>query len=858
MKNAYKLNDYKILEYLIKHIDLELDLSQKPVHSKATLTIIPNPALKKHSTELTLDGEYMILKSVCLNGQMLESHQYVLTEHSLTIKNIPSTSSFTLETSTILSEQTDLFGLYETEGIIIVKAETEGLRRVLFCQDRPDNLATYKTRIIAKANDYPILLSNGLLIDQTELPNGLIANTWLDNLPKPSYLFALVAGSLQRSETVFKTRSGRDLPIIFYVPPNATAKCDFAKEVLKAAMAWDEHTYNLECDLPQHMVAGVDKYASGASEPTGLNLFNTANLFARPESTTDLGFLRVMEVVAHEFFHYWSGDRVTIRDWFNLPLKEGLTTFRAAMFREDLFGTDLVRLLDGKNLDERAPRQSSYTAVRSLYTEAAYEKSADIFRMMMIYMGKETFYRSMTEFLKKNDGSAVTLEEMLGSINTSSGINLDSFLLWFTEQGIPELEVSDEYHNNTKEYTLKVKCNNAKLRPIPLLIGLLDQSGIQLITDTLLMVTQPEMVFHFTNILSRPVPSLLRSFSAPVHLHYAYTNDELMLLIKHDTNIYNRCEASRQLIIRMIERFCFGKPMNCSAQFYDTYRSVLFDKSLTYWLLAELLSIPNEEELIASITKPDFKKIAEGRAIIITALANQLKNDLVQMYDGLNALSATKQPQFTHFDITDAGIRRLKAVLTSYMQLINPEQTRKQQIQLYRRSLNINMTDTLSALSVLCYMDCPEANELLSDFYEHWKEDNNALNYWFALQAASHSSSVVARVASLINHPAFDITNPNKIYALLRTFIKNPYGFHALSGEGYSLVANVIITMDKINPAVAANLAEGFISWNTQEEPRQQLMLANLKRIAENSTSVDVNNMINRGLFPDLSTKSFF
>lgn len=846
MNDVYKLNDYKVLEYLIKHIDLELDLSQKPVLSKAVLTIIPNPAHKKHSTELTLDGEYMILKSVSLNGQLLKSHQYVLTDHSLTIKEIPSTASFTLETSTLLGEHTDLFGLYETEGTIIVKAETEGLRRVLFCHDRPDNLATYKTRVIARAKDYPILLSNGLLIEQTKLPNGLIAHTWLDNLPKPSYLFALVAGTLQRSETLFKTRSGRDLPIVFYVPPNATAKCDFAKEVLKAAMAWDEQAYKLECDLPQQMVAGVDKYASGASEPTGLNLFNTVNLFARPESTTDLGFLRVMEVVAHEFFHYWSGNRVTIRDWFNLPLKEGLTTFRAAMFREDLFGTDLVRLLDGKNLDERAPRQSSYSAVRSLYTAAAYEKSADIFRMMMLYMGKEPFYHSMTKFFKDKDGTAVTLEELFDFLNKVSGIKLDSFLLWFTEDGIPELKVRDKYNKETQEYCLKITCANAKSRPIPLLLGLIDHSGIELVTDTLLMVTAPEMEFHFTNIESRPLPSLLRSFSAPVHLHYDYSNAELMLLIKHDTNSYNRCEAAHRLIQQMISDFCFGKTINCTQQFYETYRSLLFDKSLNYWLLAELLSIPGEEALIAAIRTPDFNKIAQGRAIIVNALADQLKDDLVQKHHELNLLAATKNPQFTHFDIRDAGIRRLKAVLTSYIQLINPEQTRKQLIEQYHTSLNINMTDTLFALTILCDMNCPEATNLLSSFYERWKDDHNALNYWLSLQAESHSSTVVARVAALIKHPAFDISNPNKVYALLRTFIKNPYGFHALSGEGYSLVADMIIALDKINPSVAANLVEGFVTWKTLDEPRQHLILTNLKRIAENTASVDVNNMINK------------
>lgn len=430
MKNhsgIFRLNDYKVLDYLIKHIDLELNLSKKPVQSKTVLTIEPNPKAKSYSLDLELDGENMLLESIFLDGKELSPEEYEITKDSLIIKNIPQGRTFTLETTTHLGENTDLFGLYETEGVILVKAETEGLRRVLYCHDRPDNLATYKTTIIANKEDYPVLLSNGSLIAKKDLDEGLHSVTWLDNVPKPSYLFALVAGKLQKSVTYFKTRSDRQLPIEFYVPPAATSKCDFAKEVLKEAMRWDEEVFDLDCELPQHMVAGVDKYASGASEPTGLNLFNTANLFATPATRTDADFLRVLEVVAHEYFHYWSGDRVTIRDWFNLPFKEGLTTFRAAMFRERLFGTDLIRMIDGKNLDERAPRQDTYTNVRSLYTAAAYEKSADIFRMMMLYMGEKTFYQEMSKFLKNNDGQAVTLEDVLASLSNSTGKDMSSF-----------------------------------------------------------------------------------------------------------------------------------------------------------------------------------------------------------------------------------------------------------------------------------------------------------------------------------------------------------------------------------------------------------------------------------------------
>ena len=654
---VHKLDDYKAPSFLVTHVDLEIDLSKKPVQSKASLTIIPNPEVQSYPVDLVLDGKNMVLTSIALDGKSLKSEEYELTDETITIKNVPQGESFTLTTSTLLGENTDLFGLYETEGTVLVKAETEGLRRVLFCNDRPDNLATYKTTIIANKEDYPVLLSNGQLVERKELSGGLHSVTWVDKVPKPSYLFALVAGKLHYSKTDYKTQSGRMLPIEFYVPPEATAKCGFAKEVLQQAMAWDEKTYQLECALPQHMVAGVDKYASGASEPTGLNLFNTENLFATPATKTDLGILRVLEVVAHEFFHYWTGDRVTIRDWHNLAFKEGLTTFRAAMFLEDLFGTDLVRILNGKNLDERAPRQSAYTEVRSLYTAAAYEKSADIFRMIMLTVGKEAFYKGMTQFLKKNDGGAVTLENVLDSLSVSTGVNINSFLPWFTEAGIPEVTVTDDYNPTTKEYTLKVKTKNAAGRPIPFVMGLLDSTtGKEIIGDKTLMIDQPEMEFRFDNISSKPTPSLLRSFSAPVTLNYNYSNESLLLLIQNDPNLYNRCEAATQLITRMVTDYCNGKPIELTPQFFDAYRSLLTDKRLNEWMLAELLTLPSEEFLAANVTKPVFEKLAESHLFIQKKLASELKDDLFKLYNNLQLQSSTQKPQFTILDIKDAGV----------------------------------------------------------------------------------------------------------------------------------------------------------------------------------------------------------
>lgn len=848
MVKIFKLSDYKALSFLVKHVDLTIDLTKNPVQVNASLKLIPNPNSQDRPRDLILDGKNMTLTGISLDGNPLSIHDYEIMEDSILIKNVPQDREFILETSTLLGENTDLFGLYETEGTVLVKAETEGLRRVLYCNDRPDNLATYNTTIIANKQDYPVLLSNGSLVERKEWPNGIHSVTWQDTVPKPSYLFALVAGKLQYSMTHFTTKSGRELPIEFYVPPAATPQCDFAKQVLKKAMKWDEDTYQLECDLPQHMVAGVDKYASGASEPTGLNLFNTSNLYATSATRTDLDILRVLEVVAHEFFHYWSGDRITIRDWFNLPFKEGLTTFRAAMFREDLFGTDLIRLLDGKNLDPRAPRQDVYTAVRSLYTPAAYEKSADIFRMIMLTLGKETFYKGMTQFLLDNDGGAVTLENMLDSLTASSGIALNTFLPWFTQAGIPQVSVSGEYDETDERYTLKIKITEGKARPIPFIVGLLDISGKEILPDTFLMLDKPEMTFHFDGILSNPIPSLLRSFSAPVELSFNYNQDELLLLMRHDSNQYNRCEAAKKLVASMVTDYCETGIMALTPAFFETYRALLADQTLSHWMKAELITLPSEENLIDSLPRPDFEKISDARRLIHNALTQTLKLDLFKLYCDLQAQLDTSDPQFSIFDIQDAGKRRLNQVCFDYLKSIDQEKNINYLLFQFRSALGKNMTDTTYAMSLLCEMDYPQAKAVLNEFYAYWKEDSHAINYWLKIQAAVHSIQTIEQVSQLIQHPAFDLTNPNKIYALLGTFIKNPYGFHALSGDGYQLIAQMILKLDVINPALAGRLTESFINWDKFSTPRQEMMFNSLVSINDAALSVDVKNSAKKGL----------
>ena len=699
--------------------------------------------------------------------------------------------------------------------------------------------------MIANKKQYPTLLSNGSFTKEEDLGNDIHSVTRTIPLAIPSYLFAIVAGKLSCTETFYKTKLGRKIDIKFYVPEEAINKATFAQEVLRTAMEWDENRFDLECFLPEYKVAGVNKYASGASECMGLTLFNTANLFATPESRTDVDILRVLDVVAHEYFHTWTGNFVTIRDWFNLPLKEGLTTLRASLFLEYLLGVDLERMFDGRSFDERAPRPSSYTAVRSLYTSAAYEKSAEVFRMIMNALGEEAFNTALSTFLKTNMGQATTIEHLLDSLSEQCSKDVRHFLSWFTESGVPKVNVTEEYDLLTQTYRLKFLTADGKGRPIPIALSLFNSQGEKISADATPTLNQDEMVFEYHNIPEKPTPSLLRDFSAPVQLQFDYTDEQLLLLMQHDKDVYARCKAAKTLITKMVSNYCSGKSIEFSTEFIVTYLSILNDDRIKTWVLAELFALPSEEVLIASLPNASFEQIAEGRRLIQQKLAQELKTDLQVIVSTLN----TETPENpVLFDITAAGNRRFKAVCNSYLLAIEPKQTEQALIKQFKQSLGHNMTETISALTLLANANCNELDSLLSEFYHYWQKDIDAINYWFNLQASAHSANVVQNVEKLIHHPAFDLSNPNKVNALLGTFIKNPYGFHAASGEGYKLVALFILELEKINPTLAANLTEKFNTWQQYDTKRQELMIACLVQINSKSTTPDVGNMAKKGL----------
>jgi len=453
----------------------------------------------------------------------------------------------------------------------------------------------------------------------------------------------------------------------------------------------------------------------------------------------------------------------------------------------------------------------------------------------------------LTQFFKTNDGKAVTLEELLYSISEQSHVDVSNFLPWFTETGIPRLVVTDAYDAETKSYSLSVNCTGTKQRPIPLVIGLIDSSGTEILSDHLLKVDHEQMVFHFNNIASRPTPSLLRSFSAPVTLHYNYTNEALIHLMLHDSNEYNRCEAMHALMENLVKASCEVSKTELSSEFIITYKLLFKDPTLTPWTLAEILSIPAEEDLFSNLSLPDYSQISKARKRIVRAVATALRGEIDECLKHLDQWIGSTSPQFSIFDIHEAGKRKLLKVLYSYLLAIEPNSINKVK-QLFYDSLDNNMTNTINALSLLCDLDTKETEDALNAFYVHWQHDTNAINYWLTIQAGSHSSKVVNRVRYLMSHLAFDITNPNKVYALLGTFINNLYGFHNASGKGYEVITDAVLQLDIINPSLAARLTDGFAVWSKHKATQQKMMQKQLQIIYQSAVSFDVKNSAQQAL----------
>lgn len=862
------LRDYKVPDYLIETVDLEFTLDEDFTLVKSRLRVCVNSVVHYPDKNLNLQGEMLELISVTLDDNKLHDTHYKATTNTLTIFQVPS--RFTLEIHTRIKpqENTALSGLYKSRGNFCTQCEAEGFRRITYFLDRPDVMARYTTKIIANKEKYPVLLSNGNLTASGNLTQGNHWVKWEDPFKKPCYLFALVAGNLECVEDSYMTSSGKRITLRIYVEKGNSDKCAHAMYSLKKAMRWDEEKFGREYDLNIYMIVAVSDFNMGAMENKGLNIFNTQYILAKPETATDMDYIYVESVIAHEYFHNWTGNRITCRDWFQLSLKEGLTIFRDQSFTEDRISKAVARINDVNDLrntqfpEDAGPlahpvRPESYIEISNFYTATVYNKGAEVIRMMQTLLGEKLFLKGMNLYFARHDGQAVTIEEFVKAMEDAAKINLIQFRLWYSQAGTPLLEVRDHYHAKHKLYTLTIKqtCPATPGQPekkpfhIPIKVGLLDESGQEIAHD-LLQLKQAEQSFIFKNISAHPIPSLLRHFSAPVKVHYIYSTAKLRVLFEHDTDSFNRWEAGQQytinLILRLIKSFCAKKPLIVSPNYIKALENVLLTSQKDKLLLAEMLTLPSENYLAEQMPVVNVEAIHSIREFVLTQIAKQLKSIFLELYHH-NHHSKSK----SEFDIQEIGMRQLKNLCLHYlMQLDDPDIQQNIAMHQFEEALSHNMTNTLAALRCLVNTECTQRKIALNAFYKKWHHDPLVVNKWFALQATSKLPNTLAQVKELTQHAAFDIKNPNNVYALIGAFCqRNIVRFHVISGEGYEFLAEHVLRLNKLNPQIAARMVRPLIDWRRFDADRQQLMRQQLKRIAEErNLSTDVYELVNKSL----------
>ena len=856
------LKDYSAPAYQVQQIDLVFELGDD-------FSLVTNTAQYQRqspqASPLLLDGQDLELISLSLNGKILAQDAYQVTDSQLIIPQVPEQFSLTIVTRIYPQRNTSLEGLYQSSGNFCTQCEAQGFRKITYYQDRPDVMSVFSTNIIADKQKYPVLLSNGNLMDTGELADGRHWALWKDPFHKPAYLFALVAGNLLHVEDHYSTQSERDVTLRIYTEPHNIAKCDHAMQSLKRAMQWDEQRFGLEYDLDIYMIVAVDDFNMGAMENKGLNVFNSKLVFASPETATDFDYMSIESVIGHEYFHNWTGNRVTCRDWFQLSLKEGLTVFRDQEFTSDLHSRSVKRIEDVRKLrtlqfaEDASPmahpiRPASYMEINNFYTMTVYEKGAEVVRMYQTLLGRDGFRKGMDLYFKRHDGQAVTTEDFLAAMADANHVDLSQFQRWYDQAGTPVVEASMRYDADEQTCTLSFKQScpatpeSAEKQPylIPIAVGLLDKNGKDLVGNQVLRLTEREQSFSFTGIASKPVPSLLRGFSAPVRLQYPYSEDDLIFLMKYDSDSFNRWDAGQRLamqtLLQLLSDQQQGRGIGLEHEFISAFQTVLNDSSLDYALRAETLSLPSEAD-IAELAQPaNPEAIHQAREFMYSTLAKALRFDLERFYSALQEDGAYR------VDSKSIGQRGLKNICLDYLGRINDESIQQQCLLQYRQANN--MTDALAALAVLNQIDCPQRQQALDEFEQRWQQDPLVMDKWFALQASSALPNTLERVKALTQHKLFDIRNPNKVRALIGSFaMRNPLHFHAEDGSGYDFLTEHVLQLDAINPQIASRMVRPLMNWRQYEAQRSQLMREHLEQIkAHQGLSPDVYEIVTKSL----------
>jgi aminopeptidase N len=825
------LKDYTPPAFLVDAIELEVDIREQDAIVMARLAVRRNPRAADADADLALDGDELELLSLSLNGAPLASSRYTVTPERLTLAGVPD--AFNLETVSRIVPQknTKLEGLYATKTGFVTQCEAEGFRRITWFLDRPDVMARYTTTIRAGRAKYPVLLSNGNLVASGEEASGRHWARFEDPFPKPSYLFALVAANLEVLQGRYKEKD-----LFVYVEPGKLDQAGWAMDCLKRAMKWDEERFGLELDLDQYRIVAVGDFNSGAMENKGLNIFNTKYVLARADTATDVDYLNIDRVVAHEYFHNWTGNRVTCRDWFQLSLKEGLTVFRDQEYGSDTYSRAVSRIQEVRMLraaqfpEDAGPmahpvRPQSYIEIRNFYTMTVYEKGAEVVRMQHTLLGEEKFQAGMRLYFERHDGQAVTTDDFVQAMQDASGIDLSQFRRWYDVAGTPVLDCTGAYDEANRRFTLSVKQSMDPPFHIPFAVKVCGD-------ERLLSLRSREESFVFGNVPARPVPSLLRGFSAPVILKYPYSEDDLVHLMAHDDDPFNRWEAVQRLACSIIiERG--GEP---TPAFLRAAHRLLADPDPAF--VAEALNLPSETFLAEQLDVVDPDALHEARNALRRRLARALKDELLALYQSL----ATAGPYSA--DARSVGRRALRNLCLGYLSELGLSALCYQQF----RTAD-NMTDAIAALGFLANLECPERQPALQAFHQKWKDEPLVVDKWLAVQAGSRLPGTLDRVRQLLAHPAFDLKVPNKVYALIRSFSANHVRFHAADGGGYAFLADQVIALNTLNPQVAARMARGFDRWRRFDEPRKAKARQALERIRDSEgLSRDVAEVVSRAL----------
>lgn len=872
------LTDYRPPDYLISRVELTLELDDTTTLVKSRLVISANYDQQTGGRPLVLDGRDLTLKSISLNGEVLGHDMYQLDEKYLTIPAPPAEMILEIENTINPELNTALEGLYKSGDKLCTQCEAEGFRRITWFADRPDVLSRFEVTLIGDPEKYPVMLANGNRIDSGHLADGRHWVKWQDPFPKPGYLFAMVAGRLSLVEDFYTTTSGRRIALQFFVEPHNLERCGHALKSLQKAMAWDEETYSLEYDLDQYMVVAVDDFNMGAMENKGLNVFNSKYVLATPATATDTDYENIEAVIGHEYFHNWTGNRVTCRDWFQLSLKEGLTVFRDQEFSADMTSRPVKRISDVTVLrshqfpEDSGPmahpvRTDSYIEINNFYTITVYEKGGELVRMLHTMIGPNAFRRGLQLYLARHDGKAATVEDFIEAMAEVGERDFSQFMNWYRQAGTPHVKVGGMHDRAKQTFTLTFK-QSCPATPgqtdkepflIPVGIGLLDSDGLELplqMADDngtggqfsrLLELRTEDESFTFTDIIEPPTPSLLRGFSAPVKLEYDYSDAELALLVGHDNDSFCRWEAAQILAVRkiglLIDDYAQGREMSVDQEFIGVYRTVLADRDkLDPAYLAQLLTLPAESYLAEFRQVIEVEAIHGAREFVRRTLAAALRDDF-------RACFAENQNVGSYrYDPALSGRRALKNVCLAYL-LVSGEQQAEELCLVQFRNAD-NMTDQFAALRIFVHGGSQKAVEVLASFEEKWQQDPLVMDKWLAVQATVPGAETLGRVKELMGHPAFVFKNPNRTRALLGSFaMGNPVAFNQDDGSGYEFMAGQIIALDRLNPQTAARLAGCFGRWRRFNKPRQALVKAQLVRIlGTDKISRDLYEVVSRTL----------